>query len=254
MSTDVLTINGGSSTIKFALYAPGDPPRKLLSGKMERVGLRGRVCSLRRQRTQKSPTSQPIDASNHGHAVEGLIDWLALRVGISNWRRSATESCTAETRYTEARPITPEMVVDLKRLGSLDPDHIPEEVALIEAFVRRFPDLPQVACFDTAFHRDLPAGCPAAAGAAAVRGGGSEEVRVPRPVLCLPDGRTGAGRRAGGRARPRHPGPPGCGGEHGSRPRREVSRHDHGLHPDRRTGHVDAHRRPRPGSAGLPDA
>ncbi len=48
------------------------------------------------------------------------------------------------------------MVTELKQLSPFDPDHMPEEILLTEAFHRRFPDLPQVACFDTAFHHDLP--------------------------------------------------------------------------------------------------
>ncbi|MGC1475170.1 MAG: acetate/propionate family kinase, partial [Terriglobales bacterium] len=52
--------------------------------------------------------------------------------------------------------ITAEMVTELKQLSRFDPDHMPEEILLTEAFHRRFPDLPQVACFDTAFHHDLP--------------------------------------------------------------------------------------------------
>jgi acetate kinase len=48
------------------------------------------------------------------------------------------------------------MVEELLRLSAFDPEHLPEEIQLTEAFHRRFPDLPQVACFDTAFHHDLP--------------------------------------------------------------------------------------------------
>jgi acetate kinase len=48
------------------------------------------------------------------------------------------------------------MVEELRRLSPFDPEHLPEEILLTEAFCRRFPDLPQVACFDTAFHHDLP--------------------------------------------------------------------------------------------------
>jgi acetate kinase len=48
------------------------------------------------------------------------------------------------------------MVEDLHRLSPFDPEHLPEEILLTEAFHHRFPDLPQVACFDTAFHHDLP--------------------------------------------------------------------------------------------------
>jgi acetate kinase len=52
--------------------------------------------------------------------------------------------------------ITKEMVEELRQLKPFDPEHLPEEIQLTEAFHHRFPDLPQVACFDTAFHHDLP--------------------------------------------------------------------------------------------------
>jgi acetate kinase len=59
-------------------------------------------------------------------------------------------------KYYKPQRITAEMVTQLKQLSPFDPDHMPEEILLTEAFHRRFPDLPQVACFDTAFHHDLP--------------------------------------------------------------------------------------------------
>ncbi len=155
MTTSVLTINGGSSSIKFALYAPGDPPRPLLSGKVERIGL-GDGLLAAMGGDAEPPVRQPIDASDHSHAVEGLIGWLEQRVGLRDLAAVGHRVVHGGTRYTEAQPITPEVVDDLKRIGPLDPDHMPEEVALIKAFARRFPDLPQVACFDTAFHHDLP--------------------------------------------------------------------------------------------------
>jgi acetate kinase len=59
-------------------------------------------------------------------------------------------------KYSEPQLITAEMVEELHRLSPFDPEHLPEEILLTEAFHRRFPQLPQVACFDTAFHHDLP--------------------------------------------------------------------------------------------------
>ena len=59
-------------------------------------------------------------------------------------------------KYSEPQRITAEMVEELRQLSPFDPEHLPEEIQLTEAFHRRFPDLPQVACFDTAFHHDLP--------------------------------------------------------------------------------------------------
>ncbi len=59
-------------------------------------------------------------------------------------------------KYSEPERITPEMVAELHNLQPFDPDHLPEEILLTEAFHYRFPNLVQVACFDTAFHHDLP--------------------------------------------------------------------------------------------------
>ena len=59
-------------------------------------------------------------------------------------------------KYSKPQRINAEMIEELHRISPFDPDHLPEEILLIEAFHRRFPDLPQVACFDTAFHHDLP--------------------------------------------------------------------------------------------------
>ena len=65
-------------------------------------------------------------------------------------------SCTVGRNIASHERITAEMVADLRQLSPFDPEHLPEEILLTEEFHRRFPDMPQVACFDTAFHHDLP--------------------------------------------------------------------------------------------------
>ena len=62
----------------------------------------------------------------------------------------------AARSIAQPQRINAEMVAELHRLDPFDPEHLPEEILLTEAFHHRFPDLPQVACFDTAFHHDLP--------------------------------------------------------------------------------------------------
>jgi acetate kinase len=59
-------------------------------------------------------------------------------------------------KYWEPERVTPEMIADLRQLSPFDPEHLPEEILLAAAFHRRFPDLTQIACFDTAFHHDMP--------------------------------------------------------------------------------------------------
>jgi acetate kinase len=59
-------------------------------------------------------------------------------------------------KHTEPERITQELLDELHRISPYDPDHLPREIQLIEAFRQRHPKLPQVACFDTAFHRTMP--------------------------------------------------------------------------------------------------
>ncbi len=59
-------------------------------------------------------------------------------------------------KYWKPERITPEIIKGLHEISSFDPEHILEEIQLIEAFRHRFPNVAQVACFDTAFHHDLP--------------------------------------------------------------------------------------------------
>ena len=62
----------------------------------------------------------------------------------------------AVPRYVETERVSDEMLAELEQLVALDPNHLPGEIALIRAIGQRLPRVPQAACFDTAFHRDLP--------------------------------------------------------------------------------------------------
>ena len=151
----ILTINGGSSSIKFALFEAGDSPQRILAGGIERIGLPDasfRVKGL----NQADNFSRPVTASNHTVAVGALMDWIEERGEVDGLTAVGHRVVHGGPKYSEPQRITPEMVEELRRLVPFDPDHLPEEILLTEAFHRRFPDLPQVACFDTAFHHDLP--------------------------------------------------------------------------------------------------
>jgi acetate kinase len=84
------------------------------------------------------------------------MDWIEQRSGRDALTAVGHRVVHGGPKYYKPQRITAEMVTDLKQLSPFDPDHMPEEILLTEAFHRRFPDLPQVACFDTAFHHDLP--------------------------------------------------------------------------------------------------
>ena len=151
----VLTINGGSSSIKFALFEAGDSLRRILAGGVERIGLPDAV--LRVKGLNPADTfSRPVAAPDHTVAVGALMDWIEERLRRIPLAAVGHRVVHGGPKYSDPQRITKEMIGDLRQLTPFDPEHLPEEILLTEAFHRRFPDLPQVACFDTAFHHDLP--------------------------------------------------------------------------------------------------
>ena len=154
-NANILTINGGSSSIKFALFESGDSSLRKLTGTIERIGLPKamlRASGL----THKDSISLSVEAPDHAAAVVVLMDWLEEYLGPNAFEAVGHRVVHGGPKYREAQRITAEMVEELHRLRPFDPEHLPEEILLTEAFHHRFPDIPQVACFDTAFHHDLP--------------------------------------------------------------------------------------------------
>ncbi len=151
----ILTVNGGSSSIKFALFEAGDSLRRILEGGIERIGLP--EATLRVKGLHPADNfSRSTAASNHTAAVGSLMDWIEERHGPDALTAVGHRVVHGGPKYYQPQRITSEMIEELHRLSPFDPDHLPEEILLTEAFHRRFPDLPQVACFDTDFHHDLP--------------------------------------------------------------------------------------------------
>jgi acetate kinase len=160
LAAPLLAINGGSSSIKFALYEPADPPRRLLAGVLERLGSADAVLRITDGDVKDGGTRQLqsilIDGRDHRHAIDQLLDWLEKHAGGGTLSAVGHRIVHGGARYIASQRVTPAMLAELKRLVPLDPEHLPAEIALVEAFARRFPSLPQVACFDTAFHHNMP--------------------------------------------------------------------------------------------------
>jgi len=151
----VLSINGGSSSIKFALFEGGDSPRRLLGGGIERIGLPEAVFHVKGL-NQEDGFSRLLKTADHAAAIDTLVDWIGECSWLGALAAVGHRIVHGGPNYCEPQRITADMVKELRRLSAFDPDHMPEEIGLTEALHRRFPDLPQVACFDTAFHHDLP--------------------------------------------------------------------------------------------------
>ena len=154
-ATRILTINGGSSSIKFALFEAGPPLRRILEGSIERIGLPQATFRVKAAHAADS-FSRLLAAPDHTIAVAALMDWIEKCLGQAALGAAGHRVVHGGSKYSEPQLITKEMVAELRQITPFDPEHLPEEILLTEAFHRRFPELPQVACFDTAFHHDLP--------------------------------------------------------------------------------------------------
>jgi acetate kinase len=125
-----------------------------LSGAVDRIGLPDPQLRVRIEGEPEQ--KQAFVGADVPEAAQHLIDWLEAHGSAATLAGVGHRVVHGGPVYGESQRVTPAMVEELKRLSPLDPAHLPGEIALIEAFSRRHPQLPQVACFDTAFHYDLP--------------------------------------------------------------------------------------------------
>ena len=151
----ILTVNGGSSSIKFALFEHGEPSRRVLAGRIEGIGLPQGRFDIKGS-TPADNLSRSIVVTDHKAAVTMLMDWVQERIQHGELAAVGHRIVHGGPKYWEPQRITPEMMAELHQLSPFDPEHLPEEILLAEAFQARFPGLPQIACFDTAFHHDMP--------------------------------------------------------------------------------------------------
>lgn len=150
----ILTLNGGSSSIKFAVYAGGESLVRGPHGHIDRIGSPDAGLTFTDPVTGQSERC-PVKVSSHSAAVHFLIDWLEKQP-VFDTIGAVGHRIVHGMEHTEPERITPVLMDDLRRISAYDPDHLPAEIALIEAIQKRHPDLLQIACFDTAFHRTMP--------------------------------------------------------------------------------------------------
>jgi len=149
----VLAINVGSSSIKFAVYQIGVRLKPLLYGKFDRLDVGGTTLSWH---TIESGSGEGhMEVPDRVQGTGRLLDWLEARQEFASIR-AVGHRVVHGMGHTEVARVTPEVVDELHHATPYAPDHLPREIELIEAFRTRYPGLPQVACFDTAFHRGMP--------------------------------------------------------------------------------------------------
>ncbi|MBA3833304.1 MAG: acetate/propionate family kinase [Chthoniobacterales bacterium] len=150
----VLVVNGGSSSIKFAAYRVSHPLERRVSGKIDRIGSAGTILTFTNA-AGGDEQSRELTASDHKSAANFLLDWFEEQIPFESVR-AVGHRVVHGMQHTAPERVTQELLDELHRLTPFDPEHLPSEIELIEAFRKRHPQLPQIACFDTAFHRDMP--------------------------------------------------------------------------------------------------
>jgi acetate kinase len=155
VDSHILTINCGSSSIKFSLYVLGETERLVLEGELARIGLSQGFFQVEDQAGHQL-TAQELDLPDHGAAFKTLFAWLEGHEIGKELHGVGHRLVHGGPAHVKPQLVSPNLIEDLKLLTPLAPEHLPDEIKGLEAVRQHFPDLPQVACFDTAFHRRMP--------------------------------------------------------------------------------------------------
>lgn len=158
MTDVILTINAGSSSIKFALFPANEKPSRrdcLCEGELEGIGHRVHFFARGAAATMLI-NEQLTGGSSHEDALAALLKWIAQRFHMHHVAAVGHRVVHGGTRYAVPVRIDADVIGELRRLIPLAPLHEPHHLAAIDALSKLYPNLPQVACFDTAFHHGQP--------------------------------------------------------------------------------------------------
>jgi acetate kinase len=151
----MLVINAGSSSLKFALFDGDAPLGRIFSGAIDRIGSREATFILTGIEGRQAERIR-ISAPNHVSGLDYLLERVAETTGNAGFGAVGHRVVHGGPRYREPQSVDSAMLAELRRIRSFDPEHLPSEIALMEVFAERFPNVPQIACFDTTFHGSMP--------------------------------------------------------------------------------------------------
>ncbi len=150
----LLTINGGSSSIKFAVYEIEASLKQLFYGELENICTKNAVLNFSNAINNQQNTIN-INTVDYDESVNHFIDWLELQESFTSVK-AIGHRIVHGMQHTASENITANLLDELKQISPYDPEHLPGEIKLIEIFAKRYPALVQVACFDTSFHTTMP--------------------------------------------------------------------------------------------------
>jgi acetate kinase len=154
----VLTLNAGSSSLKVGLFALGAPePQARMTGLIERIGGAPRIKATDGEGGAiVARDMRPEEAADHDGALAAVIGLIAERFPDADIAAVGHRVVHGGPDYAAPMRLTPEVLARLESFRPFAPLHQPANLAGVAAAARAFPDAAQVACFDTAFHRNQP--------------------------------------------------------------------------------------------------
>ena len=153
MEQSILVLNAGSSSLKFAVFADAPPFARSVTGVVDRIGL-GRSSLTIKGPAKSESQRMDADGTNHITALDSIMEQIGPDIGKP--RAVGHRIVHGGDQYDKPQRVGGAMIEELRRIRSFDPEHLPAEIAIIERIREKFPDLEQIACFDTAFHKTMP--------------------------------------------------------------------------------------------------
>jgi len=151
----IVVLNGGSSSIRFCIFHETPGLRRGLHGKLDRIGLDAPTLHYFDDGDGVPQALRFPEATDLSRAAVVLLQWLEQR-GAFDHVTAVGHRVVHGMSHSQPEIVTDELLSALRGWQSVDPDHLPAEIALIDTLQKRFPDWLHVACFDTAFHHDMP--------------------------------------------------------------------------------------------------
>lgn len=157
MNNYALVLNAGSSSLKFCLFErpAGEGWRMAARGQIEGIGTAPRLCV--KDANGEKLADQDVSVGDGHEAVEALAAWLRSKYGGASVLGIGHRVVHGGSHFTGPTILNDRVLTELYDLVPLAPLHQPYNLAAIEAAFKRLPGVPQVACFDTSFHRGQPA-------------------------------------------------------------------------------------------------
>ena len=154
-NTFVLTLNAGSSSLKFALFDADSPLHQIVSGVINGIGSTLATFTMRGMQGEELERAV-VSALDPVEGLAYLLDRLVATVGSAGFVAVGHRVVHGGPHYRYPQRVDSAMLAELRRISAFNPVHLPCEIALMEAIAAKFPQTVQVACFDTAFHSQMP--------------------------------------------------------------------------------------------------